>query len=580
MKLNLSRYVRALRAGLADVVRLHPVELALILVAGLGLVVLHELSDNEWDRFGPRLLTALWYALPLFAFGLLAGRGPWRRIYYVAWAPLVPLVVWSGLPEWLESVQFGLTAMVLTPLAVLLCRAAADNRRFVSDAMVYLRAAVLAGLFSNVALGLFQAILWSAAYIFGFSGAKWVGHLSVDSLILAETVGVPLLFLMMYDRWAGGACRAARAAEVLITYIVTPALVAYAALLYLYAAKILFTWSLPRGGVAWMVFVFGLMTLAVKALRETLDKRTAEWFYGRFSLVMLPATVLFWAGVARRVGEYGLTTMRIYLLVCGAVMTLAVVLFFARRTGRYLYVGAAAFVLFAALAYVPQLDPERAALDSQLRRAQRIARSLDRLDDAGHLRLDPVPLADSVRRKEYRRLYSSLEYLWFSRRDTVYMRQLGIEKPQQLLDQIPAELSYYVRFGIDDAARTVEIDGSNSGCYYLPRGKAVPLESAPYRRVVFPEGGGWLQNDTISISARPDIEIRIASSDLLDRQLRQTGIASWGAMTKSDEHLMGLLDYRDPEGRYRILFSNIDLRGSDSLGWHVSFAAVEAVFLP
>ncbi len=579
LKLRPSEYVRLLRAGLAGVVRLHPVEFVLILFVSLGLVLQREFFEDTWATAGPRLAAAAWYALLVFAAGLAAGRGPWRRLYYVAWAPLVPLVVWTGLPEWLESVQFGLTTLVLTPLAVLLCRAARDNRRFVADTIIYLRSAVLAIFFSNVALALFQAILWSTAYIFGFSDMEWVSRLAVDTAILSETLAVPLLFLVFFDRWAGSECRSERLQTVLVDYLLTPALVVYAAILYLYAAKILLTWSLPRGGVAWMVFLFGIMTLAVKALREIMDKRTAEWFYGRFPLVMLPATVLFWAGVARRIGEYGLTTMRVYLLVCGAVMTLAVVLFAARRTGRYLYVVAAAFVLFAALAYVPRLDPERTALDSQLRRAQRIARALDRLDAEGRLVLAPVPPSDSLRKEEYRRLYASLEYLWLSRRDTLYMRQLGIERPQQLAELIPGSFSDYVRFGIE-AEDTVVIEDTRTVYCYWPHGAVVGLDPS-FGRVLFPDSqGSCLVDDSLRIAAAPDVDIRIAAADLLERQRRQLGIDAWSHLSQSEAHLAGLLDYRDPEGRYRILFSNIDLRGCDASGWLVSYAAVEAVFLP
>ena len=576
MKLRITEYARELRKGLAAVVRLHPVETCLILLAGAGLVVLHEFFEEDRMHLLVRLLIALWYALPVFALGLAAGRGPWRRIYYAAWAPLLPLVVWSGLPGWTATPQFALTALVLTPLVVLLCRAAADNRRFVADASIYLRAAVLAALFANVALGLFQSIVWSAAYIFGLSDATWVAHLATDAWILAEAVAVPLLFLMMFDRWVGNECRSSRALEVLIGYIVTPALIAYAALLYLYAAKILVTWSLPRGGVAWMVFVFALLTLAVKGVRLLLDKRTGEWFYARFSLVMLPAAALFWAGVARRIDEYGLTTMRVYLLVCGAVMTLAVVLFCSRRTGRYLYLCGAAFLLFAAVAYVPQLDPERAALDSQLRRAQRIARSLDLLDGRERLRLDAVPLSDTVRYEEYRNLYQSLQYLWYSRLDTLYLPQLGLNNPDDFLGILPADFAQSIRYG--RAVDTAVVDDSHTVYCYLPRDTLFATD-ARYGRVAIPDrNGSCLRNDTLFIRVKPDVDIRIAAADFLDRQLQRAEFDSWGAMTQSDAHLTALLDYRDEH--CRILFDNIDLRGCDRGGWHISFASVGAVFLP
>lgn len=218
--------------------------------------------------------------------------------------------------------------------------------------------ALLALLFAYVALGLFQAILWSAAYIFGFGGAAWVEHAAVDTWIVTSTFVVPLLFMMMLDRWERSEVHGTRILEVLLDWIVSPAVLIYAAILYLYAFKILVTWSLPEGGVAYLVFGFTSVALAVKALQELLGRRIYGWFYDRLSLFALPAAVLFWIGTLRRVGEYGLTEPRVYLVVCGAVMTFCLAIFLSRRTGRYLWVVLFAMLLFAAVAYVPALEPD------------------------------------------------------------------------------------------------------------------------------------------------------------------------------------------------------------------------------
>lgn len=101
----------------------------------------------------------------------------------------------------------------------------------------------------------------------------------------------------------------------------------------------------------------------------------------------LPVLTLFWIGVVRRTNEYGLTEPRVYLVVCGGLMTLCVLLFLSQRTGRYLWVCLAAWVSFAALAYVPFLEPERIAVQSQTQRAERVAERLGRLGGDGRLLL-------------------------------------------------------------------------------------------------------------------------------------------------------------------------------------------------
>lgn len=574
MKLRISEYLRELREGLAATQRLHPVEVALALV-GSALVIMAV--EYEWANSYVLRLTLLpiFFAVALIV-NLLAGQGPWRRVYRVSWVPLVPLALWPGVTEWIGSVSCGLTLGAVLPLGLLLARRAADNRRFTADALVYLRAAVLAAVLANIALGLFEAIIWSTAYIFVFTGAAWLEVVARDAALLTQTLCVPLLFLVMVDRWQRSEVRGGRVLEVLLHWIVTPALIVYTAILYLYMAKILFTWSLPRGGVAYMVFGFTLLALLVGALRPLLDRRRYDWFFDRLSWIALPPAVLFWAGVARRVAEYGLTEARIYLIVCGAVMTLALLLFLSRRTGRYLYLCGAAFLLFAAVAYVPQLDPERAALDSQLRRAQRIARSLDLLDGRERLRLDAVPLSDTVRYEEYRNLYQSLQYLWYSRLDTLYLPQLGLNNPDDFLGILPADFAQSIRYG--RAVDTAVVDDSHTVYCYLPRDTLFATD-ARYGRVAFPDrNGSCLRNDTLFIRVKPDVDIRIAAADFLDRQLQRAEFDSWGAMTQSDAHRAALLDYSDDH--CRILFDNIDLRGCDSTGWHISYASVEAVFLP
>ena len=161
---------------------------------------------------------------------------------------------------------------------MLLSLRAVRNDRFVNGALVWLRSGALALLFANVALGLFYAILYSATYIFGLGGA-WIEHVAVWSVTICETLAVPLLFLMMADRWRDAELRGSRILEMLLNYIVTPALLIYAAILYLYMAKILVTWTLPEGGVAYLVFGFTMTALAVKALGQLLEKRIYDWFF-------------------------------------------------------------------------------------------------------------------------------------------------------------------------------------------------------------------------------------------------------------------------------------------------------------
>ena len=571
MKHRIGNLAAILKTGAADVLRRHPIEAVLLFGLTVALIVCYEW---EW-RPDERLLVMGWGAALLLAVNLLAGRGVWRRIYWVAWAPLVPLALWPGFPDWIASAQAVITVAILTPLALLACRRAVDNRRFVADAVIYLRSGILAMLFAYVAYGLFEAILWSAAYIFGFGDAEWVAHLSMDLLFTTQFFVAPILFLMMFDRWENAGIVGSRILEVLLNWVVSPAVTIYAAILYLYMARILVTWTLPEGGVAYLVFGFTMTALVVKAMRTLLEKRTFDWFYDRFSLVSLPIVALFWVGVARRIGEYGLTEPRIYLVVCGGVMTVCVLLFLSRRAGRYLWVVLAAMTAFAALAYIPCLEPERVAVRSQLQRAERVAELLGRLDADGRLLLTPMPLADTVHKKEYRQLYESLDYI---RRDSAAFARFGVKKDLDDLAAIfPEGMRDYVRWGYVTVVETVSRDIDVS----LP-GNAVFEAVAGYSRY-YTNLHSWnddiyrYDNDTLRLWLGEKVPMAvIPGAELLETQLEKSGFVPAEDAAPTEGQVLQLLDYRSE--RCRIVFERLDIERGDSVP-RLSYMMIHSVWM-
>ncbi len=571
MKWNFRERVAEFRKGLVTVVCRHPLELLLLLALTVVLIVCLE---TDCDPNGPRMLVLGWGALLLLIVNRLAGRSVWRRIYWVAWAPLVPLFLWPGLPGWVESAQAVITFTILTPLALLACRRAVANERFVADALVYLRSGVLAMLFAYVAYGLFEAILWSAAYIFGFSDARWVAHLSADLFFVTQFLAAPTLFMMMLDRWDEARFGSSRVLEVLLNWVVTPAVAIYAAILYLYLLKILFTWSLPEGGVAYLVFGFTIAALLVKALRLPLEKRTLDWFYDRFSLVALPLAALFWVGVARRVGEYGLTVSRIYLLLCGGLMTLCILLFLSRRVGRYLWVVLAAIVAFAAVNYIPALDPENAALRSQTRRVERIAERLGRLDAAtGRLSLTPASLSDTACRKEYRELYEALQYV---ERDSAAFARFGVEESNDLVEILPSVMHDYVRWGWEPAdGEVVEANPSVGVC--LPRNVCVEIDENDRFSRCYVNLTEWnsdsyaFVNDTLRFYLGEERSVlEITGAEVLEKQLGQSGFDPSQGVEPTGEQTLQLLCYSDD--RCCILFERLLIERRDSVDVITSLA--------
>ncbi len=101
--INFKHYFRLFREGMMQVVRRYPVELALALGACVLWLITYE---TDWSHGASRTaVVPLFFALSL-AVNRLAGSGPWRRLYWVSWMPLVPLCAWSGLKTWVASMPY------------------------------------------------------------------------------------------------------------------------------------------------------------------------------------------------------------------------------------------------------------------------------------------------------------------------------------------------------------------------------------------------------------------------------------------------------------------------------------------
>lgn len=554
-----------LREGASQVLRQHPLELLLIVCTFLGCLIIYEIDDVS-SVWGARVALFPFFGALALAVNNLAGRGPWRKLYWVCWAPMLPMLLWSGLEEWFVTLSAGLTFGVLAPFAVLLCRRAVRNEHFMFDFLVWLRSAVLAIFFANVVLLLFCAILFSTTYIFALEGS-WIEHLAVYALILCQTLAVPVLFLMMSDRWRDAQYTGSRIMDVLVNYIITPALMIYTGILTLYIIKILMVWELPRGGVAYLVFGFTLLSVCVLAVQSLLQKRIYDWFFNRFSLIMLPAQVLFWVGVMRRVSEYGLTQPRVLLLVCGGLMTLCILLFLTRRTGRYYWVALSVFVVFALIAYVPSLHPERIAVRSQVDRIERLSTQLGLLSEDGTLRLEKLETADTAQRVALRRLYESLEYVEY--KDSTVFPRFGLVELDDFVERVPDAMRRYVEYGWQDKYYGEDYTDNRR----VISTSEMKIDIAGYKTIYAGIPCSWEDDqssnynycdDTLRIKfnhQRPDFVI--TGDELLRTQFRKI----WGDQIPDiqdlDKHAAQLLDYSS--GDVKIIFSNIAINRADSV---------------
>ena len=235
--------------------------------------------------------------------------------------------------------------------------------------------------------------------------------------------------------------------------------------------------------------------------------------------------------------------------------------------------------------YVPSLSAARLAIASQTARFESAARPLGLIDSAGRLRTTPVPLADTVRWREYRKAFGALEYLM--NEDEDFHERVGLERyghwnyrrnilPEELYDRIEGT----GRFAVDTAADTVVVEPADDWVdLYLPSNVAVATDAdypQLYANLISWESDTGVttdENGTVTVRVGGEVLTTIAGDELVRRQLERNAW-SFDRLSGLDEAARGrLLDYRDE--RVRILFSNLEIGRSDSTTYRLLGATAE-----
>jgi len=110
-----------------------------------------------------------------------------------------------------------------------------------------------------------------------------------------------------------------KAQKILALYILTPILAVYAMILYAYLCKIIILWELPNGWVSWLVSILALGGLLViiflYPVRMQNENKTVAFLSRWFGVLILPLIALMSIGIFRRIGDYGITINRCYMLL-------------------------------------------------------------------------------------------------------------------------------------------------------------------------------------------------------------------------------------------------------------------------
>lgn len=277
----------------------------------------------------------------------------WRWLYWLS-ALVWPLLLWGAFSP-VPCVAMAVILLALQP-------STADNSRFgrnLLNTIIWTALPILVGL---LLFGLVAAILATVGSLF---------HLDLGdrpyfyAFFFVFTLIVPLLSADNVGRRCQDDLSSNTLFHIVVDWILSPALVLYTLILYLYAATIVVRWELPEGGIGWMTSIFLALSLLCYAVQGALGKRHFDWYYRFLPLISVVPLLLLWVGIARRVSEYGLTESRIYLLALAVSTTAAMVLLAIPRTRRHQLTTTLAAIIMLLITFIPGVTARDIAIRQQ-----------------------------------------------------------------------------------------------------------------------------------------------------------------------------------------------------------------------
>jgi hypothetical protein len=404
MKINF----RTILDNLMVIIVRNPVEI-LISVAFFILSSLTYENILDMKIYGENLFLAPLIFANTFILNKLYPRGYKRFIYFLS-ALLIAIPFIVDAEHWIFSGAYPAT-LAIAAAGIAVYKNLRSNEHFVKDILVFTRELIYSIIIATAVFLVLMAIVFSAIYLFDLfkeNSKDFAYYISCSCFIILA----PVTFLYLHAGFENrDEFRVSKIFEFIINYILTPALIIYTVILYLYIAKITITWSLPKGNLAYMVFAFIISAIVIKAIIPLLSKRLFSGFFNSFSLIAIPPLVLFWIGAIYRIKQYGYTEERVYLLVCGAIMTFTVILFLTKKYDKYLFVGYISIVLLALSSYIPPISAKNIGIRSQTAQFKSIVSELKMIGTDGKLSAPPRILTDSVSKAKFDRMYDINRYL-------------------------------------------------------------------------------------------------------------------------------------------------------------------------
>ena len=371
-------------------------------------------SHAEWNTTIGEMASGvnadiLWLFVPLLVLTFWLHKV--NRWAYIASGLLFLPLMALDLKPFLWTYGFAFT-YVLAAILLLVGKRNMDNRSFAAHALHVVTqmffGVVISGLLTLAAM----AIVASFLYIFGIDMPQ---HLYEYIWEFIWFFIAPQICCTLISQDEDVVSEPAKVLRLILNFILSPAVIIYTAILYVYFIKIVLVWDLPKGGVAWLVMGFVTVALVGRLMQYVLKEHYYDWFYLRFTWIAIPPLIMYWIGSIYRIHLYSFTESRFYLMVAGVLMTLFILMLLWRRTRSFQLMAlifGAAIILFT---YIPGVSAKNIGYKCQKARLQQYISDLRLIDTktgkfVQRLDLDAIR-NDSLLSEQYQEVCSIIEYV-------------------------------------------------------------------------------------------------------------------------------------------------------------------------
>ena len=438
--MSVSTFFEKTKAQIKNAVSAHPIEIFLISAFAIGIWFM-ELEPHQGNDH-----LAYWVFEPmLFIFVYLSRPYSWYRFSWIV--PLVALAI-IGMTN--DSAEFYLTspkfwgANFIALLVLLGFPFEKNNQGFTYRNFTNLFHLGLATAVWLLVFGLVAAILFTIKTLFNVEFSdSFYEHIYTSLGIFT----LPLFFLVFQQRQAKSEMTLNRIFEILVNFVLAPALMIFTVLLYAYVVQIIFEGVLPKGMLANITLPYLLGGLGVYALRSICAKARWETFFKFYPYLAIVPIVLLWLAIDRRISAYAWTEQRIYLVALATAITIAYAILIVPKARQYRLISGVVMVAIFAMTWI--VKPQEIAYQSQTVRFEQLLKKLNLSDGSGKIRddIDFVERLENMPKselKDWKELDSVSDYLLYSieldssvedayqERREVFQKQYG-EKSKELL---------------------------------------------------------------------------------------------------------------------------------------------------